>query len=168
MYRIIVLVAATLLITSNAIASNSDLVWQWYTPCGNRILLFEIRLDGRLIRKFDSPICQVPFHPVLDNAERKSIDFKFLPRVAIKFSGYRYPAVTAPTGKPLEILIWQGGTDSRFLIIGVAVVNDTEILMKTFHIASPNKKSSSEIGKGLNLITIPVIKHNDVRKPQSS
>ncbi len=50
---------------------------------------------------------------------------------------------------------WQAGADPDALLIGVSFVASDTILMNTIHISHLNKRESSEIAKGLVVVTYP-------------
>jgi len=52
--------------------------------------------------------------------------------------------------------IWQAGGEPDALILGISFDTSKQILLNTLHIARPDKQTSSELDKGLLIITYPV------------
>jgi hypothetical protein len=52
--------------------------------------------------------------------------------------------------------IWQAGADPDALILGISFAASKQILLKTLHVASPEKQTSSIIDKDIFITTYPV------------
>ena len=56
----------------------------------------------------------------------------------------------------IEGEIWQAGGETDALVLGVSFATKKQILLNTLHVASPDKKTSTELDKGLYITTYPV------------
>ncbi len=153
------LVASLLLVStvraSPAIASQEGPVWFWFGTCNGTALNLEVKFDQKLVYKSSFPICRTERAKIPDSISNKALDFVFISPRAITWKGYRdVDNITGPNQK-LDGQIWLAGSDPDDLVLGVAFMSGKSIYMNTIHVADPDRKSVTEIERGLVIITEP-------------
>jgi hypothetical protein len=144
----VLLVAIPALAQTPSVAENSDVVWTWSTRCsGEHKLRVTVRLDNKVLYRGVLPICRGS-----RNAEDGRSDFHFAG--GHTFQGEYHTSLT----DSIRGDIWQAGgePDAMILCISFDAGKGKQILLNTVHIARPEKRTSSEIDKGLFVTTYPV------------
>lgn len=123
-----------------------DVVWTWSKQCNAKQQLnVLVRLGSRVLYQGFIPICQGS-----RDTEDGRVDFGF---VSGHLFGGQY---RAPGTDKIEGDIWQAGGETDALVLGVSFATKKQILLNTLHVASPSKKTSTELDKGLSITTYPV------------
>jgi hypothetical protein len=126
-----------------------DVVWTWSKQCNAKQQLnVLVRLGSRVLYQGFIPICQGS-----RDTEDGRVDFGF---VSGHLFGGQY---RAPGTDKIEGDIWQAGGETDALVLGVSFATKKQILLNTLHVASTDKKTSSELDKGLSITTYPVSAH---------
>jgi hypothetical protein len=143
--------AATVLSAATAVAqqpnrATPDVVWTWSKQCGgNRKLGLRVRLDRKVLYRGVLPICRGD-----RDAENGRVEFHFAG--GHLFQGeYRTRSTDSIKGD-----IWRAGGEPDELILGIVFDTKNQILLNTLHIARPDRQTSSQLDKGLFIITYPV------------
>jgi hypothetical protein len=132
-------------------APAAEPVWQWFQKCNSsRAMRVELLLNGTVIHRSTFPICL----NVRDvEPPKKIIEFTF--RGGQVFQGEYHTAKT----RLIEANVWQAGADRDALLLGVSFSSDNQILLNTIHVANAKSASSSEIGRGIVIRTLPLSRH---------
>jgi hypothetical protein len=146
--RIPLLFATLISLSLKAVAQNPsshptppDAVWVWSKNCeGSKGLDVTLRLRSKVIHHSVIPIC-------LGSRDAES------GRVEVKFPGNLL--FRGQVGQE-EADVWQAGGESDALILGLSLQGTKRIHLNTLYIAKPDQKSSSSLGYGLTMVTIPV------------
>ena len=124
-----------------------DIVWTWSAQCDTKQQLrVTVHLQSKLLYEGLLPIC-------LGNrdAENGRAEFHF---ASDRVFGGRYRARMRDS---IEGDIWQAGGEKDALVLGVSLATKKQVMLNTLHIASPDKKTSAELDKGLFITTTPVM-----------
>ena len=141
-----VLVAAPGVAQPSSVAEKSDVVWTWSKRCNDDYSLgVKIRLNGKVLYRGVLPICRGS-----RDAEDGRVEFHFAG--GHTFQGEYHTRTT----DPIEGDIWQAGGEPDALILGISFDTGKQIILNTIHIAKPEKRTSSEVDKGLLITTYPV------------
>jgi len=143
--------AVLISLTLTAVAQNPnsnppDVVWVWSKNCdSSKGLDVTLRLRSKVLHHSIIPICQ---------GSRDAEDG----RVEVKFSSGLL--IRGQAGQE-EADIWQAGGETDALILGLSLRGANRIHLNTLYIAYPDRKSSSSLGYGLTMITIPttIVQH---------
>ena len=125
---------------------ESDTVWTWSAQCDTKQQLrVTVHLQSKLLYEGLLPIC-------LGNrdAEKGRAEFHFS---SDQVFGGQYKARRRDS---IEGDIWQAAGEKDALVLGISLATKKQIMLNTLHIASPDKKTSAELDKGLFITTIPV------------
>jgi hypothetical protein len=138
---------ATILATTTAFAQKpSKGVWTWSKQCGSDHKLgVKVSLNKKILYQGVLPICR---------GDRAGEDGQ----AEFRFSGghfFQGEYRTVPT-ELIEGDIWQAGGGDDGLILGISFDNKKQILLNTLHVAKPDQKTSTEIDKGLFIVTYRV------------
>jgi len=138
--------AAPAVAQSSSVAEKSDVVWTWSNRCnGDYKLGATVHLDGKVLYRGVLPICRGS-----RDAEDGRADFQFA-------GGHTFQReYRTRTTDSIEGDIWQAGGETDALILGISFDTGKRILLNTLHIANPEKKTSSQVDKGLFITTYPV------------
>jgi hypothetical protein len=129
--------------------------YAWFARCRGIEIAIELRIDEALVHRAILPICKLDEGSDPDRLHR-TLDFSFIPRRAIVWEGYRDDHNTTPAGKPLNFQVWQADRDSRFLLLGFAVVSKHVLLTKDFHMVDPSRPVNTELTPGVRLTSYPL------------
>ena len=155
----IILMAVGIAATAGAQAQNHDVVWVWNRLCPKpTIVALQVRLDGTTIYSESLPLCRWT-----RDFETGKASFQFTPSRPLVWYGYRsdegdgtrYPGGTTPAGTALEVDFWQAGGESDAIELGYAVAARDGLHMKSLHLLSPTRRSTTTIAPGLVLDTWP-------------
>ena len=143
----------TALLPAPAVAQESsshqkapDVVWTWSKQCNaNQQLNVLVRLGSKVLYQGFIPICRGSL-----DAEDGRVEFGFSSSHLFD-SQYRARGTDTIEGE-----IWQAGGETDALVLGVSFATKKQILLNTLHVASPDKKTSTELDKGLYITTYPV------------
>lgn len=123
-----------------------DVVWTWSKQCSTKLQLnVSVRLDGKVLYQGFIPICRG-----VRDGEDGRVDFGFS---SSHLFDRQYRARKTDT---IEGNIWQAGGETDALILGVSFATKKQSLLNTLHVASPDRKTSTELDKGLYITTYPV------------
>ncbi len=126
---------------------GTDSVWTWSAQCNtNQQLRVAVRLGSKLLYEGLLPICRGN-----RDAENGSADFYFS---SDRVFGGQYRARRRDS---IECDIWQAGGEKNALVLGISLATRKQVMLNTLHIASPDKKTSTELDNGLYITTTPVI-----------
>jgi hypothetical protein len=148
-----ILLFFAVLLATPAVAQQSatrqetpEVVWTWSKQCdGNHKLSVTVRLERKVLYSGVLPICRGR-----RDAEDGQMQFYFAG--GHLFQGeYRTHSTDAIEGD-----IWQAGGEEDALILGISFNTKKQILLNTLHIARPDKRTSSELDKGLFITCDPV------------
>lgn len=148
-------VASTLLFASSLAAQvpssrtkAADNVWIWSRGClGGYELGVTVRLGSKVLQHAVLPICQ---------GSRDAEDGRLRFRIAgsdLRLHGYD----TGPSDS-IEADIWQAGGEPDALILGFSLDAAGDSRVNTLHIAKPDRRVSSDLGRGLTLTTYPILR----------
>jgi|WetSurSiteA1Bulk_404760.scaffolds.fasta_scaffold02851_2 hypothetical protein len=155
LHGIVFLLVTALVCTNSVIARDSEQVWYWFVSCGGSELTIEAKLDGVTISRTVFPICHALRDSIPVKEPQKTIEFTFRPNRSIVWTGYRDEDDETKANQLINGSFWQAGADPDALLIGVSFDTGDRILMNTIHISYPAKRESSEIAKGLVIVTYP-------------
>jgi hypothetical protein len=141
-------------------SSDSDSVWFWFAACGGPMMTVEIQFDHRILSQTSFPICKAPRGSAYGKGEQGAISYTFNPGRSIIWEGYRNNHDTTPANQRVTGDIWQAGADAEDLLIGISYSVPDRIAMNTIHIAYPARTDTSEIARGLFVITYPGRAHS--------
>ena len=126
---------------------KGDGVWIWSKQCssGNRKLRVTVRLRNKVLYRGVIAVCVGS-----RDAEDGRVEFKFAGGHV--FQGeYRTRSTDSVQGD-----IWQAGGEPDALILGISFATDKQVLLNTLHIARPDRRTSSQLDRGLFITTDPV------------
>jgi len=124
-----------------------DIVWTWSAQCNtNQQLRVAVRLGSKLLYEGLLPICRGN-----RDAEKGRAEFYFF---SDRVFGGEYRARRRDS---IEGDIWQAGGAKDGLVLGISLATKKQVMLNSLHIASPDKKTSTELDKGLYITTTPVI-----------
>ena len=125
---------------------GSDTVWTWSAQCDTKQQLrVTVHLQSKLLYEGLLPICRGN-----RDAENGRAEFHF---ASDRVFGGRYRARMRDS---IEGDIWQAGGEKYALVLGISLATKKQVMLNTLHIASPDKKTSAELDKGLFITTAPV------------
>ena len=126
---------------------GTDVVWTWSAQCNtNQQLRVAVRLGSKLLYEGLLPICRGN-----RDAENGRADFNFS---SDRVFGAEYRPQRRAS---IECDIWQAGGEKDALVLGISLATKKQVMLNTLHIASPDKKTSTELDKGLYITTSPAI-----------
>jgi hypothetical protein len=155
LYRAAFLVITAIVCTNAVIARDSEPAWYWFASCGGSEMTIEAQLDGVTISRTIFPICHTLRDSIPIREPQKTIEFSFRPKRSIVWTGYRDENDETKANKLINGSFWQAGADPDALLIGVSFIASDRILMNTIHISHTVKRESSEIARGLVIVTYP-------------
>ena len=125
---------------ANPHLSSPDTVWVWSKGCeGSEGLDLTLRLRKKVLHHSIIPICR---------GSRDTEDG----RVEVKFpSNLIFRGALGSE----EADVWPAGGESDALIIGLSLQGTKRIHLNTLYIVKPDRKSSSNLGYGLIMVTSP-------------
>jgi len=123
--------------------------------CGGPLMTVEVPFDHRTASKTTVPICKAPRSSVESGGEQGTISFTFVPRRPIVWEGYRDDPDTTRANQVMSGDIWEAGADSDVITLGVEFSGPDRPTMNTLVCAYPDKADSTEIAKGLTVLTHP-------------
>ena|ERR1700743_3595646 len=145
------LIAVMLLVVSTvgqspvSATETSDTVWIWSQHCANaRQLDVTVRLGDRVLHHSVIPICRGG----RDDEDGKS-EFHFPANLLLPKAHQRLPS------EQEEGDLWQAGGEADALILGFSLQGDNRIHLNTLHIAQPDMKVTTKLGRGLSITTFP-------------
>jgi hypothetical protein len=147
-----VIVAITFMIMAINTPVFADGVWYWFATCGGPVMKLELRLDGKLLFDATFPLCQTNRHSAASQGAKGRIDFELIAPRAISWEGYHDHDKSNKNDR-IEVNFWLAGSDPDQLAIGASFADAKRILMNGLHLASPYKRSETEMAKGLVVIT---------------
>ena len=123
----------------------------------------ELRLDKELLFDASFPLCQAERDSVASQGAKGRIDFVLKAPRAINWEGY-HDHDKSSKGDLIEVNFWLAGSDPDRLIIGASFADAKRILMNGLHLASPDKRSETEMAKGLIVITYILQQKQEIKK----
>lgn len=143
----------TVLIAAPAVArqpssrpETREVVWTWSRRCNGDLKLgVAVRIDRKVLYRGVLPICRGS-----RDTEDGRVEFHFAGGHA--FQGEYHTRST----DMVEGDIWQAGGEPDALILGLSFGIGKQILLNTLHVARAEKRTSSELDKGLFITTYPV------------
>ena len=159
----VILIAAFFMFLALGQASWADGVWYWFATCGGPVVELELRLDKTLLFEATFPLCQANRDSLASEGAKGRLDFVLNAPRAISWEGY-HDHDKSSKGDLIEVNFWLAGSDPDQLVIGASFVDPKRILMNGLHIASPYKRSETEMAKGLVVVTYPAIDKKEVTK----
>lgn len=125
---------------------ESDIVWTWSAQCDTKQQLrVTVHLQSKLLYEGLLPICRGN-----RDAENGRAEFHFS---SGQVFGGEYRARKRDS---IEGDIWQAGGEKDALVLGISLATKKQVMLNTLHIASPDKKTSAELDKGLFITTTPM------------
>lgn len=156
MHRAIAILITALLISSTLSAPSwAENVWYWFATCGGPLMKIELRLDKTLLFDATFPLCQAERGGVAGQGADGRVDFTFKAPRAIIWEGY-HDHDKSKVNDSIEVNFWLAGSDPDRLAIGASFVDPKRILMNGLHLASPTRRSQTEMAKGLVVVTYPI------------
>jgi hypothetical protein len=121
-------------------------VWIWSNRCmGDHRLDVTLRIGSKVLDHALLPICQ-------GNRDTEDGRLSFhIPGSELLRHGY-----STRSSDSIEADLWQAGGDPDALILGFSLESTSHIHLNTLHIAKPDAKVSSDLGKGLSITTFPI------------
>jgi hypothetical protein len=139
-------------------AAQDKPVWFWFATCGGPLMTIEVSLDGAVVNRASLPVCKALRGSAAAQGAAGRLDFTFVARRPMTWSGYRDRPDVTPAGERIEGSIWQAGAEPDTLLLGVSYLTKDRVLMNTIHTAHPLDRRESEIAKGLVVRTYPTIR----------
>ena len=137
------------------VTADSDSVWFWFASCGGPVITVEVRFDRHMLSQTTTPLCKAPRTSAFQGGEQGAVSFVFGPGRSIVWKGYRSNHDTTRANERITGGIWETGADSDAVLLGVSFSVRSRIAMNTIHIAHPAKADTTEIARGLFVITYP-------------
>jgi hypothetical protein len=147
---LIVNVFMVLVLTSSSFGDED--VWYWFATCGGPAMKIELRLDKTLLFDATFPLCQASRGSIASQGAEGRMDFVLKAPRAISWEGY-HDHDKSSKDDLIEVNFWLAGSDPDQLAIGASFADAKRILMNGLHLASPYKRSETEMAKGLVVIT---------------
>jgi hypothetical protein len=130
-------------------SQKDDVVWHWFSKCSDgKLIKFEVIQDSNIIYTASFPICHVHQRDIMPEPEQRILSF-FVESKKYKYFG-------AKNGTRLEGNIWEAGTDSDGIVLGVSFSTKNKTFLNSLFILDPDKPSEYEFAKGLVVKTFPV------------
>jgi hypothetical protein len=145
-------IAALFMVLVLSGTSFADGVWYWFATCGGPVMKLELRLHKKLLFDASFPLCQANRDTVASQGAKGRIDFVLKVPRAINWEGY-HDHDKSSKDDLIEVNFWLAGSDPDQLAIGASFADAKKILMNGLHLASPYKRSETEMAKGLVVIT---------------
>jgi hypothetical protein len=134
---------------ASTVVPNTDYVWHWSNKCRNpRRIVAVVTLDDRTVDKSSITICHV-----------KRIDIKSDETGSMHTFVLRDGARSIfgeSIGARIEGSIWEAGTESESITLGVSASVKDRVLLNTLHSAAPTRESVSTLAQGLVIKTFPM------------
>jgi hypothetical protein len=118
-------------------------------------MTLEVRLDHVRLYQASFPICRADRASPHRQGQAGRFSFWFEPPRAIVWTGYRDDPDTTRVRQLLEGDVWQAGADPGDLVLGVSFMAPDRIMTNTTHIARPGVSDTTQIARGLVVITYP-------------
>jgi hypothetical protein len=160
--KVIFVVTAFVLLALSG-PSLADGVWYWFATCGGPVMKLELRLDKDLLFDASFPLCQANRDSVASQGAKGRMDFVLKAPRAISWEGY-HDHEKSSKGDLIEVNFWLAGSDPDQLAIGASFADAKRILMNGLHLASPYKRSETEMAKGLKVITYILQEKQETKK----
>ena len=164
-------VVAAMLSATGLLAQAHDTVWVWNAECHNpSIIAIRVRLDSTTLYRSSIPTC-----PWERGREKGRSSFRFTPRRALVWNGYRSDegdstkndvGDTTAAGTPFKIDLWQAGGEVDAIELGVTASAHDGLHMNTIHVLRPGRRSRTTLAPGLVLETWPEAGHSSSRSPR--
>ncbi len=113
----------------------------------------EIEFDHHTISQTSFPVCRSERSSVNAAGEQGTISFSFIAGHPIVWRGYRDEDDTTHASQRITGDIWEAGADPDALILGVGFRVPDRLTMNTLHIAHPGKTDTTQVTRGLLVIT---------------
>lgn len=156
MRRVLIILATICLVASYSGSSFADdSVWYWFATCGGPAMKIELRLDKTLLFDATFPLCQANSGSIASQGAKGRMDFVFrAPRPIAWARDHQKSA----TNDLIKADFWLAGSDPNALIIGESFTGAKRILFNSLHVASPERRSESDVAK-LRALNFDVIMH---------
>jgi hypothetical protein len=118
-------------------------------------MTLEVRLDDVRLYQASFPMCRADRASLHRQGQAGRFSFWFEPARAMVWTGYRDDPDTARARQFVEGDVWQAGADPDDLVLGVSFMAPDRILTNTTHIARPGVSDTTQIARGLVIITYP-------------
>ena len=113
----------------------------------------EVDFDRHVISQTSLPVCKSARSNVNAAGEQGTISFSFVAGRPIVWRGYRSDHDTTRARQRITGDIWEAGADPDALILGAAFGVRGRITMNTIHIAHPGKADTTQVARGLVVLT---------------
>lgn len=124
------------------IRAEGEYVWHWSNQCRNpKRIGVAVTLNGNTAYKASIPVCRI-----------KSVDLGTGEKQATLSFTLRDPKRTffgEPVGTPVNWSIWEAGSESGSITLGVSASQGTRVLLNTLHAAKPDAVLSSNFAQRL-------------------
>ena len=144
--RLAILAVCTLGMSSapeQSFAAESNVpVWHWFSECakGHKIEL-QVLLDGSPIYSSSFYVCPMLRSSIIPEPKQRILEFTLPTKAQQRL---RTPAKVAVEGN-----IWEAGSESDSVLLGISFSTKDQVLLNTLHIAEMGRTSSSELVPGL-------------------
>ena len=147
--RIVIVACATVVLMSPQqleAAPNEPPVWHWYSECAKQQKVeLKMLLDGAVIYKSTFSACSMPRSSIVPEPKQRGLEF------TLPAKGNQ--RLKVPTKIPVEGNIWEAGSDPDAILVGVSFATKDQVLLNTLHIAEMGKTTTSQLARGLFVVT---------------
>jgi hypothetical protein len=119
-------------------------------------MTLEVRLDRVRLYQASFPVCRADRESSHRQGQAGRFSFWFEPHRAIVWQGYRDQPDTTRAHQIIEGDVWQAGADSGDLVLGVSFMTPDRITMNATHITRPGASDTTQIARGLVVLTYPM------------
>ena len=121
-------------------------VWHWFGVCvnGHKVEL-QVLLDGVAIYASSFPACPMLRESIISEPKQRILEFTLPPKAQQRL---RAPAKTSVEGN-----IWEAGSETDGLLLGVSFATKSQVLLNTLHYAEIGKTTTSQLARGLVVVT---------------
>ena len=117
-------------------------VWHWSRGCAKAHKVeLQVIMDGAAIYSSSLSVCPMLRGSMIPEPKQQTLEFT-LPTKAKQ-------RLRAPVKVAVEGNIWEAGSESNSVILGISFSTKNQVLLNTLHIAEMGRTSSSELAPGL-------------------
>jgi len=128
--------------------AGDDYVWHWSKRCRNpKWIAAAVVLDDRTVYTSTIPLCRVKRADILSGQTQSMLTFVLRDRTRSLFG--------ESIGTQIEGNIWEAGSESGAVTLGISASENGRVLLNTLHSANPNSAVASAIAHGLTIKTYP-------------